>query len=65
MIKLGVLILAAALIWYRDRRGWLLGALALLGLSSCTMTLDDQGKPVMELDAVQAVRVIEMITDEK
>lgn len=65
MIELGVLILAAALIWYRDRRGWLLGALALLGLSSCAMTLDDQGKPVMELDAVEAVRVIEMITDEK
>ena len=65
MIELGALILAAALIWNRDRRGWLLGALALLGLPSCTMTLDDQGKPVMELDAVQAVRVIEMITDEK
>ena len=65
MIKLGVLILAAALIWYRDRRGWLLGALALLGLSSCTMTIDDQGRPVMGLDAVEAVRVIEMINDEK
>lgn len=65
MNEFGALILAAALIWIRDRRGWLLGVLALLGLSSCTMTFDDQGRPVMGLDAVEAVRVIEMIREEK